>query len=363
MGGYAKTLMEEAARWLAINPNPTAERVRVPNDIDRKHARLEAMVVQAAQLGEPLPQSEIDGMRKCVADMRRTEAQLEEIANLIVAEGHTRCPNSGRVRDGELCRWIVPWARDGYNTMTLTPDFAAAMTMTDPAEVDFDRIRLPFRALLLLIPDQFVRDEAGGSFTKVHLTDLAFVSTLNSEGKLVVSELPSLDIRATDGNFWIATTVQWKALKEEGIAALDMLDVATCDEQDSEQSLLNTLAILRRIVFGTLAYVSAVKGAAVERDPQRKPKRGADRPRVRHWDVGRDVRIDPRLVHAARQGLHEVAFRLKHKHIVRGHYRNQACGAGLRDRKTIWISPFWKGPEDGAALVHTYKPAIAPSAS
>lgn len=31
---------------------------------------------------------------------------------------------------------------------------------------------------------------------------------------------------------------------------------------------------------------------------------------------------------------------------VDGHWRNQACGEGMKQRKLIWISPYLKGPED-----------------
>lgn len=33
-----------------------------------------------------------------------------------------------------------------------------------------------------------------------------------------------------------------------------------------------------------------------------------------------------------------------HRWIVSGHYRNQACGSGHRERKRIWVPPFVKGP-------------------
>ena len=36
--------------------------------------------------------------------------------------------------------------------------------------------------------------------------------------------------------------------------------------------------------------------------------------------------------------------------IVRGHWRQQACGEGRLERRRKWIQPFWKGP-DGAAEV------------
>jgi hypothetical protein len=34
--------------------------------------------------------------------------------------------------------------------------------------------------------------------------------------------------------------------------------------------------------------------------------------------------------------------------LVRGHWRNQACGPGLGLRERIWIAPHWKGPESPA---------------
>lgn len=31
---------------------------------------------------------------------------------------------------------------------------------------------------------------------------------------------------------------------------------------------------------------------------------------------------------------------------VDGHFRNQACGVGMKDRRLVWISPYIKGPDD-----------------
>ncbi len=41
--------------------------------------------------------------------------------------------------------------------------------------------------------------------------------------------------------------------------------------------------------------------------------------------------------------------------LVRGHWRRQACGPRLTERKTIWIQPFWKGPEETRILLRTHK--------
>jgi hypothetical protein len=40
--------------------------------------------------------------------------------------------------------------------------------------------------------------------------------------------------------------------------------------------------------------------------------------------------------------------------MVRGHWRNQACGEGMKDHKLLFIQPYWKGPKDGAELVRDY---------
>lgn len=41
--------------------------------------------------------------------------------------------------------------------------------------------------------------------------------------------------------------------------------------------------------------------------------------------------------------------------MVRGHWRNQACGKNMQDRERKWIQPYLKGPEDGEAFSKVYK--------
>lgn len=39
-----------------------------------------------------------------------------------------------------------------------------------------------------------------------------------------------------------------------------------------------------------------------------------------------------------------------HRWVVRGHWRDQACGPGLKQRRRVWVPPYTKGP-DGAPLL------------
>jgi hypothetical protein len=161
-----------------------------------------------------------------------------------------------------------------------------------------------------------------------------------------------LHIYATDGAHALNTTIDQAHLTWDSFDALPSVE-APADQQVSHT--------IRQIVFGALAYATAVERAIEPREPvtRKGAKRDAS-PSPKHWDMGRTIRLDPRLVQAARSGSREIALRLKQRHIVRGHYRNQAHGIRRAERKKIWISCFWKGPEEGAALVHTYKLEAAP---
>lgn len=46
------------------------------------------------------------------------------------------------------------------------------------------------------------------------------------------------------------------------------------------------------------------------------------------------------------------SWHLTHQHLVRGHWRQQACGPGLKWRKPVYIAPYIKGPE-GSGLTQT----------
>jgi hypothetical protein len=51
----------------------------------------------------------------------------------------------------------------------------------------------------------------------------------------------------------------------------------------------------------------------------------------------------------------KISHVYKSRWLVRGHWRNQACGALLREHRHIFIEPYWKGPVIGSKLVRTYE--------
>jgi hypothetical protein len=77
------------------------------------------------------------------------------------------------------------------------------------------------------------------------------------------------------------------------------------------------------------------------------------------FNVMTTLPLDPHIkdfVHAG--GLATPTWTLKNRTLVRGHWRNQACGEERKERKLIPIAPHFRGPDLGAqiaATAHTYK--------
>jgi hypothetical protein len=71
------------------------------------------------------------------------------------------------------------------------------------------------------------------------------------------------------------------------------------------------------------------------------------------YRVGHAVEVD------CRQAVHEFLVGMRRtgptvRFVVRGHWRDQACGPRLGERRKKWIEPYWKGPEAGAINVRPY---------
>ena len=364
LSGYAKRMMEIAAAWHRENPDPGAD-LRLPRSLDKLNDRskdiayVEAMIVKARRTGRDDLVQRLEDIRgtfekiqndpevgKCIDDlstMVNTPYRLSQnkFARAAVAEG-----DDDPLWYANESPWLLAWARDGYNVFDLSPDFVAAMLLTDPSEIDLPSLKLPFRGMLFMIPDRFAIGAEGTSYTKIHVVETddsrifdAGVAPKDGEKR------PAIVIYATDGAHLLSTIapraeLSWAVLEElPDDVALDL---------DKEAR-----TTIQRVVLGALAYATAVDRAITERFPGTPKKR--HHLSIAHWTIGRTIKIDPELVRTARGGAREIAFRIKRRFVVRGHYRNQAHGPGRRVRKNIWIEPHWRGPEDGAALEHTYK--------
>jgi len=74
------------------------------------------------------------------------------------------------------------------------------------------------------------------------------------------------------------------------------------------------------------------------------------------YTVGLPIRCD--LTQEVREwctGTRKHMTRSAVRWLVRGHWRQQACGHDMHDHRRTWIAPYWKGPERAAALVRAHE--------
>lgn len=369
MSGYAKRMMEIAAAWLAENPDPGAP-LRLPRSLDklidqRKDiAQVEDLIARSRSMGREDLIPELEDLRERfqkIQDHPELRESLDELSTSVntpyqLSQNKFVRPAADQAVEDPLwysgeAPWFLAWARGGYNVFDLSPDFVAAMLLTDPSEIDLPTLKLPFSGMLLMIPDKFATGVEGTSYTKIHIVEIDDSRVFDGDTAHQDGEKkPAIAIYATDG-IRILSTVAPRA--ELSWAVLE--ELPGDDDVDVDREARKTI---QRIALGAIAYATAVDRAITERFPGAKKKKPGNEAPLTHWTIGRTIKIDPELVRVARSGAREIAFRIKSRFVVRGHYRNQAHGPNRSLRTMKWIAPFFKGPEEGARLVHTYKPTL-----
>lgn len=101
----------------------------------------------------------------------------------------------------------------------------------------------------------------------------------------------------------------------------------------------------------TFAHISPEYANFKERMLKAQGKKREElKQRMRGFNPGVRILLGKDYVIKRWDGEAKVAGEATGRHItvrtlVSGHWRNQACGVGSLDRKTIWIEPHWRGPE------------------
>lgn len=138
---------------------------------------------------------------------------------------------------------------------------------------------------------------------------------------------------------------------------------------DNESGLL-----FFRIVINSILYLGSNDADLINLlSPHRRLREdlAAVRPGKRRDGLKRELRLASELDYTAvgsRLGSIAVSkpseevpcvsgagHKIKHRFIVRGHWRNQPCGQGLSARRLIWIKPYYKGADLAEYINKPYK--------
>jgi hypothetical protein len=239
---------------------------------------------------------------------------------------------------------FMSWAHFGFNVFAPTQNLVSALLLT---ELEPQLPLLPFPAFRLDLPDRGVPSKAfSGNFIRT-----AFVSRHQVRG----SERPGVD----EACAFLIRVGEQDLLFRRGWApdvfdsSSDRLMLANAEHSAAGASNMDADAkTVIHLIRGMCSFLASKREPLVQDNARRdgRPTKG-----VRLFTVGRTVKINPELRRIVSEGRGEPLWRLEHRCIVRGHWRNQAHGPGMTERKKIWIEPFWRGPEGAEAWRHVYE--------
>lgn len=249
------------------------------------------------------------------------------------------------------------WAKWGLNTFNLTASLAAGLILTEPLPLTEENFALPFPTFCVVVPEGYLPF----SFVQDRMT---WAKLIWVHRFLHINGNPVYQI-TVDYN---GTTLWWRE-------PLDKLEKYSIDEQrfaleedpTLTQSDAVTMTTALRLVRNLVAWINAT-GLPKESAPAGKRKKPAKHvPKDNFvpltWFLGREVKVGPEIRKLAQEAVQNLDTRtpvkdwkVKIRHIVRGHWKQQFYGEGRMLRKPIFVEPYYRGPEGAAAFAHMYQP-------
>lgn len=261
------------------------------------------------------------------------------------------------------------WAKYGYNVFQLTHSLAAALILTEPPPLkegwqDEEVLKLPYPSFVITLPPEIIPVFIEEETPPQKWADSLWVYSFKSLYRVTNDIQPFLrwSVAWKTVNVWRDRHPNNLLINDGSFYNLSQyLDPKPLPEDEA------TMETALRLVRNLLLWLDATNALAA---PPTKPWRTHKRKKLRAgkkvnpittWVLGREVKLQPEL----RRMASEVAlghtssqvegWKLRYKHIVRGHWKMQPYGPQHSLRKHIFIEPYWKGPEGTEAWSHIYK--------
>lgn len=243
-----------------------------------------------------------------------------------------------------LKSWAARWVDQGAPRLIVDDKFASMLMATTIGEGCSDLVIPPWKAFIVEVQNQLLRTTIDGKQTYIDRILVQRVErakdsyawnifTLNPDTDLITASLmvPIEKLCSTD----------WQDLDFDG--------------KEHHEDGPRILILINRLVT---SLCLALSDPTISREQKKTKGRGhkfrfnRDIPAIRTFIVGRQITVDCRP--AVREYLSDTrkkASTINVQLLVRGHWKNQAYGAGHSLRKPIHIEPYWKGPEDSQILL------------
>lgn len=219
-----------------------------------------------------------------------------------------------------------------------------------PASVLMDMKR-PFDNFTIKVPNGLLLDNGGGEIKEIifgkYITRESRLKTHDSVGFTTLSSSGSGLWNLQSNNAILLSDDQKNSSLPDVSGVLDF-------ELDTYDGRL--LSMIRRLITGVCLYLEG----------------GNSEHTVKHITGGRNIRdnrfgppedriirltrpVERVFSEEVREYIAGNGKKINLQYMVMGHWRNQACGVGLKDRKRIFIEAHWKGPEAGAIASRSHR--------
>lgn len=279
---------------------------------------------------------------------KEPDADINRMVDLMLkeAEGDEDQTLFMLTEEGQIqCVWAAMWAHYGFPMVQLASHrYAAALMATSVPTGD---IRPPWPAFLLELPTgMFETEHAGATWPLTHV--MFMTHTIEDLGEI-------WHFRATSCfgiNLWrrqpLDVLRKGSLDSDDHHGAFD-LELAKGDER--------RLGLLARLVLNTCVAMTDSDNVRTIGKHRKASSEGHRRfgkePELRTYRVGKPITLD---VRPALQSYvtGEIRNSPTVQFLVRGHWRDQACGPKLSMRRPTWIQPYWKGPEEAPINVRAH---------
>jgi hypothetical protein len=223
--------------------------------------------------------------------------------------------------------WCAEWMRNNFARLEVSHKLAAALCLTDvPDEVE---VRAPWSAWSLVVPDGLFPQDMGVNGER--LGKLSRIWCMGAAPAFFV--VRSGTIAGGGPRGWNMDKMHDTAFGQQVLGLIRGACLALSNPDD---------------------FAKEKQHGPSARAASKPSRHGPPDLQQARFLLSAPVKVDLRDHLAAalsgRKGASPTV-----QFLVRGHWRNQAHGPKASLRKTIWIQPFWKGPEESRILLRQHR--------
>lgn len=231
--------------------------------------------------------------------------------------------------------FALAWAENAFATVEIDPKLAASLMATSIPTEHLKDVHLPWRCFCIHIPEGVLGDREDEDHLPTHTLVLQApdgrIRTFDFGGTIMgYNEETSLAEYAD---------LKYKEAKGQ-VFAHDSIGPDVGAKVKRVSMLLGRLLVGVCLEFESPKYrsqIASVKKTGI------KLKHG--KPKISTVLLRRPVVLDVRA--SVKDYVQGTRSSVTVRSLIRGHWKNQPCGAGMKDRKWMHIEPYWRGPEDG----------------